>query len=240
MEVEEWSQTEKLQNEFSAIGFYTSSHPIQQYENILKQGRFSSLAEAKELSKSRIVVIINDFSIKTTKTQNKFCILQISDPSGICEVTMFSEAFSNNRDLIEIGNIVVLDVACHKNEDQLRMLVDKIQKFDPNRAVETYGKPRSKKTTESKRELHKSLQIRIDSKRELLAVKDLIDYFQKYGNHSIELILPENKKILLQDRYFVSSRDILDLRSAIGISKVVEIVKSSDDRKALQVDDETG
>jgi DNA polymerase-3 subunit alpha len=238
IEIEEWNQTEKLQNEFSAIGFYTSSHPIQQYENILKQSRFSYLAEAKELSKSRIVVIINDFSIKTTKTQNKLCILQISDPSGIYEATMFSETFTNNRDLIEIGNIVVLDVACHKNEDQLRIIVDKIQKFDASRAIETYMKPISKKTTENKCEPCKILQIKIDSRQELMAIKDLIDDFQKHGSHFIELILPENKNILLQDKYFISSRDILNLRNTVGINKVIETAKSYNDRKTLQLDDE--
>ncbi|MDR2645860.1 MAG: DNA polymerase III subunit alpha, partial [Holosporaceae bacterium] len=95
----EWNQTEKLQNEFVAVGFYISSHPVQQYEDILKQYHFPSLAEAKELSKSKVVVIINGFSYKTTKTQNKFCILQISDASGVADASMFSEALSACRDL---------------------------------------------------------------------------------------------------------------------------------------------
>ncbi|MDR1983168.1 MAG: DNA polymerase III subunit alpha [Holosporaceae bacterium] len=242
VEAEEWGQTEKLQNEFSAIGFYISSHPIQQYENVLKQSSFTPLAEAKELFKSRIVVIINDFSFKTTKTQNKFCILQISDTSMISEATMFSETFTAYRDLIEVGNIVILDVVCQKNEERVRIVIDKVQKFDASKAVKISMKPILPKTPSgalSAPSVSKIFQIKIDGKKELTAIKSLIDNFRKNGSHSIELILPENKKILLPDKYFLTSYDILGLRNAIGINNVIEIIKNYDDRKTLQLDDKT-
>ncbi|GHT94483.1 DNA-directed DNA polymerase [Alphaproteobacteria bacterium] len=44
--VGEWDEVTKLQHEFSAIGFYISSHPMQQYESLLKSFHFPSLMEA--------------------------------------------------------------------------------------------------------------------------------------------------------------------------------------------------
>ncbi|MDR1334594.1 MAG: DNA polymerase III subunit alpha, partial [Holosporaceae bacterium] len=130
VEIDEWVETEKLQNEFSAIGFYISSHPISQYESILKQCHFLSIVEAKELAKSKIVAIINSFTLKNTKNQTKLCILQISDASGIFEATMFSEALAAHRELVQVGNIVIMDIMCHQNDDQTRIVVNKMQKSE--------------------------------------------------------------------------------------------------------------
>jgi DNA polymerase-3 subunit alpha len=218
---EEWNETEKLQNEFSAVGFYISSHPVQQYEDILKQCRFSSLTEAKELSKSRVVAIINGFSIKTTKTQTKFCILQISDSSGMSDVSMFSETLAICRDLVEVGNIVMLDLSCQKNEEQTRIIVEKMQKFDASQARSmANGSIPPSAVKSSKTPVSQILQIKIGNRNELIAVKNLIDNFKENGNYHIELLLPE--KIMLPSKYFLTSYDILDLRNTVGISNVIE------------------
>jgi DNA polymerase-3 subunit alpha len=214
--VEEWSETEKLQNEFSAVGFYISSHPTQQYEELAKRHCFSTIAEAKEMTKARVVAIINGFSFKTSKTQNKFCILQISDASGVAEVSMFSETLATCRDIIASGNIVSLDLSRSKIDEQARMFVDKMWKFDPNRIGEHKPPKSSSKTDAGKPvSLERTFQIKINGKEQLIAVKNLIDNFKKDGNYFIELLLPE--KMLLPGKYDLSSYDILDLRRIVGI-----------------------
>jgi DNA polymerase III alpha subunit len=228
-ETEEWNKTEKLQNEFSAIGFYISSHPISQYEDILKQCHFPSIAEAKDLTKAKVVVIINGFTLKTTKSQTKLCILQISDPSGIFEASMFSETFGVCRDLIHTGNIVTADITCYQNDDQTRIVINKMQKFDLADAKQTsVGTSPSvdiKNNAGKSFAEQKKLQIRVSNKRELALIKDLIDNFRKNGNHSIELFIPENKKFLLPQKYFLTSYDILDLRNIVGVRNIVETTK---------------
>jgi DNA polymerase-3 subunit alpha len=238
----EWTETEKLQNEFSAIGFYISSHPVLQYEQVLKQLKLPSLAEARELSKSRVVVIINGFTFKTSKNQKKFCVLQISDHSGIAEASAFSETLDKGRELIKVGNIVVLDITCYQNEEQTRILIDKIQNFDAKNTAQLKSKSFSSpsasassptsssfsKTSTNSSAIagisaslaSKTLQVKINTKEELITIKNLIDNFRKNGNYSIELLLPE--KIVLPDKYFLTSYDILDLRNTVGVKNVVE------------------
>lgn len=223
--VPEWSDTEKLQHEFGAIGFYISSHPIQQYETILRELRFPTLMEAKEIVKSKVVVIINNVVYKTTKNQHKFCILQVSDASCAVEASMFSEALSNYRELLEVGNIVVMDISCHKNEEQLRITVDKMQKFDENYSPHMFDHSQddtSEKRLFSKRkEISQQIfHIKINSLDKLKSVKNLIDHFRTDGNAVIELIFPDGKKIFLPEKYSITSYDILDLRSIVGIDNV--------------------
>ncbi|MDR1236134.1 MAG: hypothetical protein LBJ96_03940, partial [Holosporaceae bacterium] len=225
-EIEEWKETEKLQNEFSAIGFYLSSHPISQFENVLRQWHFPTMAEAKDLAKAKAVVIINNFTLKTTKSQTKLCILQISDASGVFEATMFSEAFTLYRDLIQVGNIVTIDISCYQNDEQTRITINRLQKFDlSNEKKPGEGPSSPDMRTPNNAVSQKILQIKIGNKKELTAVKSLIDNFRKNGNHSIELLLPEDKKILLPHKYFLTSYDILDVRNIVGIRNTVEITK---------------
>ncbi|MDR0677267.1 MAG: DNA polymerase III subunit alpha [Holosporaceae bacterium] len=217
--VEEWTETEKLQHEFSAVGFYISSHPLMQYENIIKGSNFLSLSDAKELPKAKILAIINGFTIKTAKTQNKFCILQISDLSGVGEVMVFSETLSNYRDIIEVGNIIVLDIIAHQNEGQVRLIADKIQKFSESR---TKNNAHNFKPIP----LHKTLRIITENRDKLSKIKELIDNFRKGGNYSIELHLPQ--KIILPDFYHLTSYDIFDLKNIVGINNITERIEKND------------
>lgn len=221
--IPEWNDTEKLQNEFSTIGFYISSHPMQQYESMLRELRFPTLIEAKDFVKSKIVVIINNITYKTTKNQNKFCILQVSDASCTSELSMFSEALSNYRELLEIGNIVVIDISCHRNEENIRMIVDKMQKFDESYSPHMFNHVEDDKYIKPKQNVHQILHIKINSLDELKNVKNLIDHFRTDGSATIELIFPDDKKIFLSEQYFVTSYDILDLRNVVGINNI-EIV----------------
>ncbi|MDR1561051.1 MAG: DNA polymerase III subunit alpha [Holosporaceae bacterium] len=220
-QVTEWQEINKQQNEFDAVGFYISSHPMQQYEHILKRQKLLTLTEAKENPKAKVAAIVNNISYKTTKTQSKFCILQVSDTSGEAEISIFSETLSKCQHLLEVGNFLLFRVNCYAFEDRLRMTAEKIEKFDenysPNDSVcDEIAQPKTKE---------RILQIKISAKDELISVKNLIDNFKTDGNFSIEFLLMDNKKVILPDKYYLTSYDILDIRYAVGVNNVIEIAK---------------
>lgn len=220
----EWPETEKLQYEFAAIGFYLSAHPMSQYASLLKTLRFPSLIEAKNLAKTKVAVIINSVSFKITKSQNKMCILQVSDASGAVEITMFSEAVEQYRSLLEVGNIVVLNISCYKNDDQLRISADKVQKFDNNYSP-MFEANLEKNGVFKPKAVHKTLEVKISNKSQLRSLKSLFDNFKKRGDFSIHLILsPNSEKLRLLDTYSLSSYDILDIRNVVGADNVKEII----------------
>jgi DNA polymerase-3 subunit alpha len=214
--VPEWDETTKLQNEFVAVGFYISSHPMQQYENLLRNLQFPTIMEAKDLAKAKIVVTINNVIYKTTKNQNKFCILQVSDMSGSMDVTLFSETLENYRELLEIGNIVVMTINCYKNDDQIRVTVEKMKKFNANeKLAPSDPERRSPKISEL------VLRVKINSLSQLSAIKTLLDNLRSGGDTKLELLMPDGKKIILPQKYFIQPYDILDLKNVVGVSNVV-------------------
>jgi len=225
--VSEWEDTEKLQHEFAAVGFYISSHPMQQYEDFIKKLRFSHLSETTNFPKTKVAVIINDVTFKTSKNQSKFCILQVSDITGIMEVTLFGETVTRCRDLLQIGNMVVLNLHCYKSEDQNRITADFVQHFDQNyrpMTSEDYLKKVPTMNFPRRSTMNITLRISIQSEKELLSVKSLISNFKKGGNYSIELVIQETK-LLLPGKYLLTSYDILDIRNVVGVSNATEIKK---------------
>ena len=225
-DIPEWNDAEKLQHEFVVIGFYVSAHPLQQYEPLIQKFQFPLITEANKFSKTKIVAVINNVTIKTTKTQNKFAIVHISDTSGTAEVTLFGEVYNRSREILEIGNIVLIHLNCLKNEGQVRFSADAIQKFDENYngQDDTIRKTYPQQSYSRPKLLEMTLRITISNQKEWLGVKSLIDKFKKNGNYSIELKLAEGL-VELPGKYNISSYDILDLRQVVGIDNVTEISK---------------
>ncbi|MBR1735116.1 MAG: DNA polymerase III subunit alpha [Alphaproteobacteria bacterium] len=223
VDVPEWADTEKLQNEFDVIGFYISDHPMRQYEAILKELRFPTLAEAKEYPKTSVVVIINDVAYKTTKNQSRFCILRVSDATGTAEVSLFSEVLANYGDLLEVGNIVVLNIICNGYGDQLRIIAEKVQIFDENFSHGIkyhFNHSSSLAQSLSQESKHKIMRIKINGLSELQKIKNFINNFRKDGTVKLELIFGDGKKVILPEKYFLTTYDILDIRTIVGVDNV--------------------
>ena len=225
-EVPEWSDSEKMQHEFSAIGFYVSSHPLQQYEDLIKSFNFPLISDASKFSRTKVVAVINNVTVKTSKNQKKFAILHISDTSGTAEVTLFGEVYDSSREMLEIGNIVLIQLNCFKNEGQVRFSAENVQKFDKNYSgqEEPIKRTYSQQSYSRPKLLEMTLRITISSKKELLSIKNLIEKFKNNGSYSIELKFAEGI-IVLPEKYNISSYDILDLREVVGIDNVTEISK---------------
>ncbi len=224
--VPEWSESEKLQYEFIVMGFYISAHPLQQYENLIKKFQFPLITEAGRFSRTKIAAVINNVTVKTTKSQKKFAVLHISDTSGTAEVTVFGNVYNESREILEIGNIVLIHLNCFKNEGQVKFSADAIEKFDEkyNGKNEPIKKNYSQQSYSRPKLLEMTLRVTISNKKEWLGIKSLIEKFKKNGNYSVELKFDEGI-IVLPEKYNISSYDILDLRGVVGIDNVREISK---------------
>jgi DNA polymerase-3 subunit alpha len=61
---------------------------------------------------------------------NRFAFVQLSDPTGLFEVTMFSDVLEVAREHLETGSNVVLTVEATFEADQLKLLARGVQPID--------------------------------------------------------------------------------------------------------------
>ncbi len=132
----DWPPVEKLQQEFAAIGFYLSNHPLDAYRRSLERAGILRIADlpaalaANGTSRFRLAGIVIGRKERTSARGNRFAFVQMSDPSGVFEVTLFSEVVSQSRALLNSGEPLVVSVDVSSEEDNLRLVAQKIEALD--------------------------------------------------------------------------------------------------------------
>ena len=91
VQVEEWSEKERLSYEKEAIGFYVSGHPLHQYEKELKRYArpCTSVQRARRDEKITVAGIVAALRERPTKTGKRMAWVTIEDLSGSVELVCF-------------------------------------------------------------------------------------------------------------------------------------------------------
>jgi len=133
--VDGWPPIEKLKAEFDALGFYLSAHPLDDYSAILAHANvtpyaefFERLDEAERPAKLAGTIVAK--REQRSQRGNPFAFVTLSDQSGEYEVTLFSELLSAHRELLEPGNLVVMNVTGRLDRDRPRLTAQSLQGVD--------------------------------------------------------------------------------------------------------------
>jgi DNA polymerase-3 subunit alpha len=134
--VADWPAVERLQNEFEAIGFYLSSHPLDPYGKSLERAgilRWVDLPAALAAGGStrfRLAGIVIGKKERTSARGSRFAFVQLSDTTGVFEVTLFSEVLGQARALIDSGQPLIVTLDVRREEESLRLTAQKIEPLD--------------------------------------------------------------------------------------------------------------
>jgi DNA polymerase-3 subunit alpha len=141
----DWSPHEKLSQEFDAIGFYLSAHPLDAFAKSLKRLGVVKIAELvghlQGGGKGR-VKLAGSLLAKQERTSAKgsrYAFLTLSDSSGMFEVTVFSETLAASRELLDAGGPLLLEVDAKLEDEQVRMTCQRIASLDQEAARAAAG-----------------------------------------------------------------------------------------------------
>nr|WP_293949874.1 DNA polymerase III subunit alpha [Sneathiella sp.] len=133
--VSRWTAMEQLKQEFDAIGFYLSGHPLDSWDKTLdKAGVRPSAGYLANLGVSESAgllagTVMGKRELRTKKGK-PLAFVQLSDSSGAFEVTMFAETLDKYRDLLVVGQSLVLRVTGNLDGDQPRLTVQSVQRLE--------------------------------------------------------------------------------------------------------------
>ena len=124
---DDWLPMERLTQEHLAIGFYLSGHPLDDYMGALRRRDVKTLAEITVLAERGPLVAKIAGSVSTRQERksakgNRFAFVGLSDPTGLYEVTVFSDTLEAARDHLEPGKNVVLTVEANLEGETLKLL----------------------------------------------------------------------------------------------------------------------
>ena len=132
---EDWLPGERLAEEHAAIGFYLSGHPLDDYMLPLRRKGVMTLQEVTARAAdgpvlAKIAGSVAGRQERKSARGNRFAFAQLSDPTGLYEITVFSEALEASRDLLEAGRNVVVQVEATVEADQLKLLARSVAPVD--------------------------------------------------------------------------------------------------------------
>ncbi|MBS0185921.1 MAG: DNA polymerase III subunit alpha [Proteobacteria bacterium] len=177
---EEWSFFDKLQKEYEAVGFYLSTHPLENYLDSFKGMDISVASDLKNLKDSdskiyKFAGVITGLQKKISKNGNAFAFLQLSDPTGLLEVTIFSELLARAKDLLQEGNLVCVTLLARGDGEAVRLTAQSIQLFEEILATQESEKI-----------------IKITTLEDLRTLEKIFKPFENKGKSTLKALLPVN------------------------------------------------
>ncbi|HEX9648883.1 MAG TPA: DNA polymerase III subunit alpha, partial [Alphaproteobacteria bacterium] len=138
--VADWPMVDKLHAEFDALGFYLSAHPLDAYGNSLEQlgiAGYLALVESGA-GTGRIAGVVLGKQERSSQ-RGRYAHVQMSDQSGLFELTVFAEQLASARDLIEPGRMLMVDVGIQRDGEVVRLTASRVRSLDDSAARHAAG-----------------------------------------------------------------------------------------------------
>jgi DNA polymerase-3 subunit alpha len=133
--MDDWLPAERLSEEFKAVGFYLSGHPLDDYMGALKRKDIKTLDQVHERAErgahvAKLAGVVAGVQIRKSARGNRFAFAQLSDTTGGYEITIFSDTLEKAQDHLVTGAKVIVTVEATLESDQLKLLGRSIAPID--------------------------------------------------------------------------------------------------------------
>jgi DNA polymerase-3 subunit alpha len=143
-EVGDWPAAERLQREFQALGFFLSAHPLDAFGPALARlGVVPAAGLAERLERSgRERVLLAGVPIgrqDRVSERGRWAFVQLSDPSGQVEVTLYAELLGQARELLDARGPVLIEADARLEEGALRVVAQRLEGLAERLAAQPPG-----------------------------------------------------------------------------------------------------
>jgi DNA polymerase-3 subunit alpha len=134
-ETADWLPHERLSEEFSAMGFYLSGHPLDGYASALRRlgaVTYATLLEDRRRAgfQATLAGTIVKKHERRARSEQTYAFVTLSDPSGMFEVMFFPEVLAQSRNLLETGKSVLVKASAAWEADELKLRAASVQDLD--------------------------------------------------------------------------------------------------------------
>jgi DNA polymerase III subunit alpha len=133
--VKNWTPSEKLDQEFGAVGFYLSGHPLDEYEAALASLGAKNYAEFEAGTErgqmhGRLGGIVVSARERRSAKGNKFAFALFSDQTRQFEAVIFSDTLDACGELLTPGQVVLISVEAERDGDTVKCRVQGLEALD--------------------------------------------------------------------------------------------------------------
>ncbi|MEQ9315460.1 MAG: DNA polymerase III subunit alpha [Henriciella sp.] len=136
-QVSAWNGQQKLDEEFAAVGFYLSGHPLDDVLDSLEEGRVTLSVDIGDVAVDgrplELIGVVRRRVEKLARSGGKFAFLTLSDPTGEVELMVMPEVLENYRDMLSPANSVCVMVNVRRQDEEIRLSVTQVKPIEKAR-----------------------------------------------------------------------------------------------------------
>lgn len=136
-EMADWAGMDRLKEEFDALGLYLSAHPLDSYANQLGRLRVTSHAELTDQVKTgrapqrvNLAGSVTAKQVRVSQRGNRFAFVQLTDQTGVFEVTFFSDVLAEANDLLDREKPLLIAANLKVEDNGPRLLAARVELLD--------------------------------------------------------------------------------------------------------------
>ena len=142
----EWASKEKLTFEMEALGLYLSAHPLDEYMDQLKPLNITFASQINEKLNDTTEAVTLHFAgllyakqIRTSQNNNRFAFMQMTDPTGMIDITLFSDVLANAKEYLIENEPIYIKADARREDDRLKLLAREVLPLDDAINTKTMG-----------------------------------------------------------------------------------------------------
>ena len=212
-DADDWRTEKRLQQEFEAVGFYLSAHPLQSFTEECDRLNVVSWLDIQNglVSDGSIkiagVVLARRFTMSSRGS--KMAFVQLSDATGTFEVTAFSEVLANDSELLESNSPLLITAELQTRQDIIRLTAQKIEPLAEAAAQATAR-----------------LKIFLETEEAIQHLANVIELHGKKGRGRLDLVLDtdvQEVEMTIPGAYVISAAIRSAIKAIPGIRDIREL-----------------
>ena len=209
-DLEEFPLIELLNMEKEMAGLYLSGHPIDEYaafSGAIGADRISDIlssedSQYRDRHKVKLVAAVNRNKTQITKNNKVMAFAQVEDRSGSCEIIVFPNVLEECGSALYTGAVIEVEGTLSLKEDEEpRVLADRITALPPAKELKTANLPQPKPAAVPQKPPHEqTLYLKVPSldSPEYRKAKNILEIFG--GGTRVVFYLSESRQQLLAPR----------------------------------------
>ena len=122
------SANELLEKEAEYLGTYVSGHPIDQYRKLIEIYRTVPVNRIQVTNFVRTILYVKHVKLIRTKNQTQMAFVDVSDPTGEIEMTVFPQQFAQFGGLLHSGEVLMITGKVQERNGKLNLVANTIQR----------------------------------------------------------------------------------------------------------------
>jgi DNA polymerase III subunit alpha len=132
-EVAAWTQSELSKQEKASVGFFLSTHPLDEFEKVLSDLKILNIGDREDITvgeRISLAGIISGLQVRHSKKGNRFCIFRLEDQSAGVKCLAWAESYGKHSELLKDDEIIIVEGKVEANDGtEITIIMDEAKRL---------------------------------------------------------------------------------------------------------------